>query len=400
MFQLEEKIENAAKIKVIGIGGGGGNAVNTMIASNLQGIDFIAANTDLQALGTSLAPTKIQLGAKLTKGLGAGSDPEIGRQAAIEDSELIGEMFSGSDMIFITAGMGGGTGTGAAPVIANIARELGALTVAVVTKPFIFEGRQRARNAEEGIKELKKHVDTVITIPNQRLFDVIDRNTSVIDAFRVADDVLRQAVQGISDLIMIPGLINLDFADVKTIMYGMGRAVMGTGKGSGENRALEAAQKAIASPLIEEGSINGAKGVLINITGGTDLSLYEVNEASTLIQEAADDEANIIFGSVINPDMKEDVVVTVIATGFDGKSNNEQSSVRPISVVSDIHVKKTVSFPKRSNGEVPRSVLSKDPDFIFNSETSLFDKEELEREGIEYDDDLDVPTFIRRRAEK
>ena len=313
---LEEE-QLPAKIKVIGVGGGGGNAVNRMIQAGIKGVEFLVANTDLQAMRNSLAPVKIQIGAKLTKGLGAGANPEIGKQAALEDTDRILEVLSGADMIFITTGMGGGTGTGAAPIIASLAAELGALTVAVVTKPFGFEGKKRRVQAEQGIRGLRDTVDTLITIPNERLLNFVERGTSLNEAFKIADDILRQAVQGISDLITVPGEINLDFADVKTIMHGMGMALMGTGVSTGEHRAVEAAQRAISSPLLEEASIEGAKGVLINVTGGPDMTLFEVHEAASIIQEAADEEANIIFGTVIDPRMKDEVKVTVIATGFD-----------------------------------------------------------------------------------
>src|SRR5215213_3860257 len=306
-----------AKIKVVGVGGGGGNAVNRMIQAGIKGVEFIVANTDLQAMRNSLAPTKLQIGGKLTKGLGAGANPEVGKQAALEDTDRILEALSGADMIFITTGMSGGTGTGAVPIIASLAAEIGSLTVAVVTKPFAFEGKRRRVQAEQGIRALRDTVDTLITIPNERLLNFVERGTSLNDAFKIADDILRQAVQGISDLITVPGEINLDFADVKTIMHGMGMALMGTGVSTGEHRAVEAAQRAISSPLLEEASIEGAKGVLINITGGPDMTLFEVHEAASIIQEAADDEANIIFGTVIDPKMKDEVKVTVIATGFD-----------------------------------------------------------------------------------
>jgi cell division protein FtsZ len=306
-----------AKIKVIGVGGGGGNAVNRMIQAGIKGVEFLVANTDLQAMRHALAPVKLQIGGKLTKGLGAGANPEVGKQAALEDTDRILEALSGADMIFITTGMGGGTGTGAAPIIASLAAELGALTVAVVTKPFGFEGKRRRVQAEHGIRALRDTVDTLITIPNERLLNFVERGTSLNDAFKIADDILRQAVQGISDLITVPGEINLDFADVKTIMHGMGMALMGTGVSTGEHRAVEAAQRAISSPLLEEASIEGAKGVLINVTGGHDMTLFEVHEAASIIQEAADEEANIIFGTVIDPNMKDEIKVTVIATGFD-----------------------------------------------------------------------------------
>jgi len=305
-----------AKIKVIGVGGGGGNAVNRMIASNLRGIEFIAANTDIQALGKCQAATKLQLGAQITRGLGAGADPEIGRKAALEDTDKILEILDGADMIFLTAGMGGGTGTGALPILASLAAEIGALTVAVVTKPFGFEGRRRLIHAENGIEELRGAVDTLITIPNERLLNFVERGTPLAEAFRIADDVLRQAVQGISDLITVPGEVNVDFADVRAIMSGMGMALMGTGIAKGENRALEAAQRAISSPLLEETSIEGAKGVLINISGGRDLALHEVAEAARIIQSAVDTDANIITGMVIDENLEEEMKVTVIATGF------------------------------------------------------------------------------------
>jgi cell division protein FtsZ len=306
-----------AKIKVVGVGGGGGNAVNRMIQAGIGGVEFIVANTDVQAMRNSLASVKLQIGGKLTKGLGAGANPEIGKQAALEDTDRILEALSGADMIFITTGMGGGTGTGAAPIIASLAAELGALTVAVVTKPFNFEGKRRRVQAEHGIRALRETVDTLITIPNERLLNFVERATSLGDSFKIADDILRQAVQGISDLITVPGEINLDFADVRTIMHGMGMALMGTGVSSGEHRAVEAAQRAISSPLLEEASIEGAKGVLINVTGGPDMTLFEVHEAASIIQEAADEEANIIFGTVIDPRMTDEIKVTVIATGFD-----------------------------------------------------------------------------------
>jgi cell division protein FtsZ len=305
-----------AKIKVIGVGGGGGNAVNRMIASNLRGIEFIAANTDVQALSKCVAAAKLQLGAQVTRGLGAGADPEVGRKAALEDTDRILELLDGSDMVFLTAGMGGGTGTGAMPILASLASEIGALTVAVVTKPFGFEGKRRMQHAERGIEELRNAVDTLITIPNERLLNFVERGTPLAEAFRIADDVLRQAVQGISDLITIPGEVNVDFADVKAIMSGMGMALMGTGIAKGENRALEAAQRAISSPLLEETSIEGAKGVLINISGGRDLALHEVAEAARIIQSAVDPDANIITGMVLDETLEEEMKVTVIATGF------------------------------------------------------------------------------------
>ncbi|MGN6719134.1 MAG: cell division protein FtsZ [Candidatus Binatia bacterium] len=324
MFEIvEQNGLAAARIKVIGIGGGGGNAVNTMIGSRLSGVDFMVANTDAQSLQASQAPVRIQLGNMVTKGLGAGANPEIGRRAALEDQEQIREYLEGSDMIFITAGMGGGTGTGGAPVLARVARDVGALTVGVVTKPFIFEGKKRMHQAEEGIEELKASVDTLIVIPNQRLLSIAAKTTTMLEAFHKADDVLLQAVRGISDLIITPGLINLDFADVRTVMAEMGLALMGAAAASGENRAIEAAQKAISSPLLEDISIQGARGVLINITGGPDLCLHEVNEAASMIQEEAHDDANIIFGAVIDETMTDEIRITVIATGF-GEAKEEK----------------------------------------------------------------------------
>jgi cell division protein FtsZ len=315
--RLQAVAESGARIKVIGVGGGGGNAVNRMIDAQLRGIEFIAANTDQQALAKCRAPIKLPIGGLLTKGLGAGADPEVGRKAALEDTERILETLEGADMVFLTAGLGGGTGTGAVPIIASLAAEIGALTVAVVTKPFGFEGRRRMQQAERGVEELRNSVDTLITIPNERLLNFVERGTPLSEAFRIADDVLRQAVQGISDLITIPGEVNVDFADVRTIMTGMGMALMGTGIAKGDHRALEAAQRAISSPLLEETSIQGAKGVLINISGGYDLTLHEVAEAARIIADAVDPDANIISGMVIDPTIEEAMKVTVIATGFD-----------------------------------------------------------------------------------
>ncbi|HVK71802.1 MAG TPA: cell division protein FtsZ, partial [Kofleriaceae bacterium] len=320
MALIEFDDANHAKILVIGVGGGGGNAVNTMISGNLDGVEFVAANTDRQALEANLAPHKIQLGTGLTKGLGAGANPEVGRRSAEESIQQIADSISGADMVFVTCGMGGGTGTGAAPVIAQVARDCGALTVGVVTKPFGFEGKKRGRHADDGIGKLEAAVDTLIVIPNNRLLALAGAQMSMVDAFRRADSVLLNAVQGISDLMTVPGLINVDFADVRTIMCDMGRALMGAGVGTGKKRALEAAEMAISSPLLEDVSITGATGILINITGGPDLTLHEVNEASSLIQQAAHEDANIIFGSVIDPNLTDEVRITVIATGFDRAS--------------------------------------------------------------------------------
>ncbi|NLW16977.1 MAG: cell division protein FtsZ [Firmicutes bacterium] len=322
MLELDLEMEQYARIKVVGVGGGGGNAVNCMIESGLQGVEFIAINTDAQALSRSLAPHKIQIGEKLTRGLGAGANPEIGMKAAEENREQIQQALQGADMVFVTAGMGGGTGTGAAPIVAACAKEQGALTVGVVTKPFSFEQRQRMLRAEKGIEILRESVDTIITIPNDRLLQVVDKNTPILQAFKVADDVLRQGVQGISDLIAVPGLINLDFADVKAIMKDTGSALMGIGQATGENRAVEAAKQAISSPLLET-SIEGAKGLLLSVTGGSNLSLHEVNKAAEMISQVVDADANFIFGAVIDESMQEDIRITVIATGFDSPSRDK-----------------------------------------------------------------------------
>ncbi len=337
VLELDLEVEQFAVIKVVGVGGGGGNAVNRMIAAGLRGVEFLSLNTDAQALSLSRASARIQLGEKLTKGLGAGGDPAIGRQAAEESREQLLEALAGADMTFITAGMGGGTGTGATPVVAACAREQGSLTVAVVTRPFTFEGRTRSAQAEAGIAELKEQVDTLIVIPNDRLLQVVDRKTSVLDSFRLADDVLRQGVQGISDLVAVPGLINLDFADVRTIMRDTGSALMGIGVARGENRAVEAAQAAISSPLLET-SIDGARGVLLNITAGPDLGLFEVDEAARVIQKAADPQANIIFGAVIDEAAGDELRVTVIATGFEPRRRPrtcEELEIRPFPVPDD-----------------------------------------------------------------
>ena len=359
-----------ARIKVIGIGGGGGNAVNRMIDAGIEGIEFLVANTDLQALKRSRAPIKIQLGSRLTKGLGAGADPTVGREAALEDTDKIIEVLEGADMVFVTTGLGGGTGTGGAPIIASLATELDALTVAVVTKPFHFEGRRRMQQADQGLRELRECVDTVITIPNERLLHTVDRGVSLADSFRVADDVLRQAVQGISDLITVPGLINLDFADVKSIMQGMGMALMGAGRATGENRAIEATQQAISSPLLEEATIQGAKGVLINITGGPDLTLFEVNAASSIIRESADDDANIIFGAVIDETLTDEMKITVIATGFDREATSIASAAATTAIPAP-----PPRFVARPADDLPRPMM-----------------------GARVDD-LDVPTFIRKKAD-
>ncbi|HEY8186991.1 MAG TPA: cell division protein FtsZ [Pyrinomonadaceae bacterium] len=371
IFIDDEPPITGARIKVIGIGGGGGNAVNRMIEAGIEGIEFLVANTDLQALKRSKAPIKIQLGSRLTKGLGAGANPVVGREAALEDTDKIIEVLEGADMVFVTTGLGGGTGTGGAPIIASLATELEALTVAVVTKPFHFEGRRRMQQAEQGLRELRECVDTVITIPNERLLHTVDKDASLADSFGVADDVLRQAVQGISDLITVPGLINLDFADVKSIMQGMGMALMGAGRARGDNRAIEATQQAISSPLLEEATIQGAKGVLINITGGPDLTLYEVNVASTIIRESADEDANIIFGAVIDEDLRDDMKITVIATGF----GQEAVAVGSAASITSLPATAAPRYVQRPADDLPRPMMHARPD------------------------DLDVPTFIRKKAD-
>jgi len=375
---FSEELRHGAKIKVIGVGGGGGNAVNRMIAAKLEGVEFMVANTDLQALKASHAPVKIQLGAKLTKGLGAGANPEIGRRAALEDTEKIIDALEGADMVFVTSGLGGGTGTGGAPIVAGLARELGALTVAVVTKPFAFEGKRRMVQAEQGLAELSEAVDTVICIPNERLMQYVDKGTSFFEAFRIADDILRQGVQGISDIITITGIINRDFADIKTIMEGMGYAVMGTAEASGENRAVEAVNRAIASPLLEDASINGAQGILLNITGSSKLTLYEVHEASTIVQKAAAENANIIFGAVHNEEMKDAVRVTVIATGIKPDKLGMRARTAGLSPAL-----------RTAQQSVKSMMLKKEKLPIETAATHVTSEIPA--------DDLDVPAFIRRR---
>ena len=410
-MMLDPDTRLGAKIKVVGIGGGGSNAVHRMVASGLEGVEFIVANTDAQSLGQNPAGVKVQLGQKLTKGLGAGADPNIGREAALEDTETIIQSLSGADMIFVTAGLGGGTGTGAAPVIASLASELGALTVAVVTKPFKFEGKKRAAHAEAGLEALRSCVDTVITIPNERLLGIIDRKTPLSDAFAMADDVLRQAIQGISDLILVPGLINLDFADVKTIMSGMGVAMMGTGIAEGENRAMLAAQRAISSPLLEDGSVTGARGVIINVTGGTDLSLMEVNEASCVIQEAAHEDANIIFGAVVDPNLAGKVKITVIATGFDrvGATRHVPEAARqtPVDLSNyAIHVSRPAAAPAPAVAQAAMEMNT--PDTAEVADASAGNATINRRPGLELtlpgledgelSSPLDVPAFLRRQS--
>jgi cell division protein FtsZ len=413
-ISFNEEPLNDAKIKVIGVGGGGGNAVNRMIDAGVEGIEFIVANTDLQALRLSRAPVKLQLGVKLTNGLGAGANPEVGRKAALEDSDKIIEALEGADMVFVTTGLGGGTGTGAAPIIASLASEMGALTVAVVTKPFSFEGKRRMMQAEKGIAELMESVDTTIVIPNEKLLAVAE-NAGFFESFRVADDILRQGVQGISDIITIPGIINRDFADVKTIMARMGYAVMGTATASGQNRTAEAAQRAIASPLLEAGAIDGARGILINITGSASLKLAEVQQACTIIQSAAHEDANIIFGAVLDEKMKDAVKITVIATGFGESSRARQ--MRGVEVRSSFAASHddAMDFPDPARPS-QLGVSSFPPPDLMMDEPRMAESEPVAlghatAEVISLDamrnamvanfeqEDLDVPAFLRKRGD-
>ncbi|MGC1453657.1 MAG: cell division protein FtsZ [Nitrospirota bacterium] len=373
MFQFEDE-RLPAVIKVIGVGGGGSNAVSSMVESEIMGVSFIVVNTDMQALERARVPIKLQIGSKITSGRGAGANPEIGRTAALEDADKIKATLAGADMVFITAGMGGGTGTGAAPVLAGLAREVGALVVGVVTKPFSFEGLARMQKADEGIAELKKNVDALIVIPNERLLNLAEKRTTLLDSFLLADSVLCQAVKGISDVVMVPGYVNVDFADVRTVMSSRGRAVMGTGIGRGETRAADAAQQAIASPLLEDGSIKGARGVLINITAGNDLGINELSEATAIIKEEVDPAANIIFGAVINPVMSEEIMVTVIATGFDEEGVRDRIK-KPVANFKEFRA--SLEKPKR-----------KQEAFDFRNESF----------GIDHED-LDKPTFLRRQAD-
>ena len=398
-----------AKIKVIGVGGGGCNAVNRMIRAKVEGIEFIAANTDLQALKLCQAPIKLQLGAKLTKGLGAGANPEVGRKAALEDTDKIIEALEGSDMIFITSGLGGGTGSGAAPVVASLASELGALTVAVVTKPFAFEGKRRMLQAEQALQDLIGAVDTVIVIPNERLMETVERGTSFFDAFRIADDILRQAVQGISDIITVPGIINRDFADVKAIMSGQGYAVMGTAVATGSNRAVDAANRAIASPLLEDNSIQGAQGILINICGSPSLTLHEVHEASSIIQKAAHENANIIFGAVQDETMKDSVKITVIAAGFK-EANKKNVNRRPEFMPKTWKAGREVPIATAAAAGAGSAASSstESPSVVHQVQLRgsgfvLTNPESNNVRDVAKDvpaDDLDVPTFLRRQAQK
>jgi cell division protein FtsZ len=407
-LKLADEIRAGARIKVVGVGGGGGNAVNRMVQVGLEGVEFIVANTDLQALQNNAAPVKIQIGSKLTKGLGAGADPNVGREAALEDTDSLIQALTGADMVFVTTGLGGGTGTGAAPVIASLACELGALTIAVVTKPFKFEGKKRLLQADRGLAALRECVDTIITIPNERLLTIVERSTTLPEAFSTADDVLRQAIQGISDLILVPGLINLDFADVKTIMSGMGLAMMGTGVCSGENRTIDAARAAISSPLLEGASVDGARGVIINVTGGHDMSLMEVNEASLLIQEAAHEDANIIFGAVVDPKLDGRVKVTVIATGFDVASRPVPAPVSqtPVDLQQyTAHLKEKTEAPVMDLARMP---ISRRPSLDLASvpppaplpvpveaEATAASSGDIDLEALSA---FDVPAFLRREG--
>lgn len=388
MLEFDTNVDAAAVIKVIGVGGGGNNAVNRMIEHGVQGVEFIAVNTDAQALNLSSAEVKLQIGAKLTRGLGAGANPEVGKKAAEESKEQIEEALRGADMVFVTAGMGGGTGTGAAPVIAQIAKDLGALTVGVVTRPFTFEGRKRSTQAIGGITSMKESVDTLIVIPNDKLLEIVDKNTPMLEAFREADNVLRQGVQGISDLIATPGLINLDFADVKTIMSNKGSALMGIGMSTGENRAAEAAKKAISSPLLET-SIDGAKGVIMNITGGSNLSLFEVQEAADIVASASDEDVNMIFGSVINDNLKDEIIVTVIATGF---SEEQLNASRPA---------RSAGYGSSRPQPREQAPVQQTPVRERREEAPQFQQQETpptrQPQANQNEDALDIPTFLRNR---
>jgi len=407
---LDEELRSGARIKVVGVGGGGGNAVSRMVQAGLSGVEFMVANTDAQALRSNPAPVKIQIGSKLTKGLGAGADPNVGRQAALEDTDALISALSGADMVFVTTGLGGGTGTGAAPVIASLATELGALTIAVVTKPFRFEGKKRLTQAALGLEALRDAVDTVITIPNERLLTVIDRQTSMLDAFVTADDVLRQAIQGISDLILVPGIINLDFADVKTIMSGMGVAMMGTAMGDGPTRAVDAANRAVSSPLLEDANVNGARGVIVNVTGGPDMSLMEVNDALSIIQEAAHEDANIIFGAVVDPTLVGKVKITVIATGFDlarpGRTIPAAPSQTPVDLSNyTAHLRAGAGANAINAAPAQRASLTRRPSIEMPMQGRAIvggvplDESHLEPGEVDLTMELDVPAFLRRQNE-
>jgi len=401
MIEFDENKNLAAKVKIIGIGGGGNNALSTMMSYQLTGVEFIAANTDAQALAANMAPFKLQLGENLTKGLGAGANPEIGRKAALEDVEKIREVLKGSDMVFITAGLGGGTGTGGGPVIAEVAREMGALTVAIVTKPFHFEGKKRMKQAEEGLANLKMTADALITIPNQRLLSISGKSMTLIEAFKKADEVLYHAAKGISDIIVGHGIINLDFADVRTVMSETGMALMGTGVASGENRSVEAAQRAISSPLLEDITIEGARGLLINITGGENMTLSEINEATTLVQKEAHEDANVIWGMVVDKAMKEEIRVTVIATGFGRKEEKRTSQFKKVAPISFglREQNRDLSHLSFSTKEDNRDI----PAFMRRVKANeRFDELKLEQPSdfsIEDEDRFDIPTFLRKQAD-
>jgi len=403
MFSLSDDELAAINIKVVGVGGAGCNAVNTMIESGLSRVEFVVANTDLQALGRSMASYKIQLGPERARGLGAGARPEVGKESALESETQIRDALEGADMVFVTAGMGGGTGTGAAPIAAKIARELGILTVGVVTKPFQYEGNRRASFAEDGIRELKKHVDSLLIIPNQKLLGLVDKNTPLLEAFKIADDVLRQAIQGISDVITTPGLVNVDFADVRTVMGYSGRAVMGMGTGRGPTRAEEAAKMAIASPLLEDGSVEGARGLLLNITGGPSMTLHEVNEASNIAREAADPQANIIVGQVINPEMGEELTVTVIATGFEQAESllRFPSAHQPTLVAEPVKTPTLVSVGVDDRGDNGVDDMDR-PTYLRRQAVTKKAVENGNANGngsLLVDDDWDVPTFLRKKSD-
>jgi cell division protein FtsZ len=398
-IQYHEEPRNNAKIKVIGVGGGGNNAVNRMINARVEGVEFVVANTDLQALQMSQAPVKIQLGVKLTNGLGAGANPDVGKKAALEDTDKIIEALEGADMVFVTAGLGGGTGTGAAPIIASLASEMGALTVAVVTKPFPFEGKRRLQQAEKGLAELLESVDTMIAIPNERLLAVA-QNAGFFESFRIADDILRQGVQGISDIITIPGIINRDFADVKAIMAGMGYAVMGTATARGERRAVEAAQAAIASPLLEAGAIDGARGILINVTGSSSVKLAEVNESLTIIQSAAHEDANIIFGAVHDEKMKDEVKITVIATGFKSMPQRAHVAVGTAATIANTRTASAFvpATPPRPHPTY-QAAAPPPPAAVTRHEAPTLEAVKSSVKGNYSQDDLDVPAFLRKKGE-
>ena len=417
MFELEKSIELGANIKVVGVGGGGGNAIQTMIEMGLKGVEFIVANTDVQALRANKAEGKIQLGSELTKGLGAGANPDVGQRAAIESYDEIVKSLEGADMVFVTAGMGGGTGTGGAPIVAKIARELGALTIGVVTKPFLFEGKKRKGHADNGIKELKANVDTLIVIPNQKLISVAGEKTSLVDTFKKADEVLLQAVKGISDLISIRGLINLDFADVKTVMSSQGMAIMGVGHSTGDHRSVEAAHQAISSPLLENIAIDGATGIIINVTGGSSLTLWEVNEASTLITEAADDNAEIIFGAVIDDSLEDDVFVTVIATGFGADKNlNITQQMEQLQALAETKLyppQEKIDFSSEVNLPIEKESVEEAEDVsvekklplpkdILLAKAKAYENESQMSMNLDESmlDSLEMPTYLRKKRER